>query len=449
MFAVEIEFHDGVSSSEFLLMRRPYMRIGSNELADIVVESRGITNDLVIYRGLGNEFSVYAADTQSGAKANFLEGTYSSEAQFSFGDVSIHMISLDADLALISNEYPERVGAEAISKAFGETIERFPAVAVNGERPIFISVGREKSIIIGRSRQCALRLNATDLGQEHCRIVSSGDKLFVDALTDYLPIRIETDKIGTRRIWERSKVLSLGKEVELLPIYGDEDLTTMNRYLSFLPFKNTSAANAPMLVSNSLAVKPSRISLGMGKPITIGRDPTNDVWINAGHISRHHAVVVYIDESTLEIKDLSSNGTIVNGAVIPRSENMEMPLENAELDFGEGIKLHIAIGDQINQEIIQQQTSLDIEKKKRDTLEISRKDAMEASDITDDITTDLNTEIELSDFTESADKSAVDRVNKYKLQESFNRCSTVPVFVGTVMIISVLAALFAVWLFNN
>ena len=452
MFAIEIEFHDGVSSSEFLLMRRPSLRIGSNDLADIVVESKGITNDLIVYRGLGREFSVYAADKQVGSKINFLEGSYLAEGHFSFGDVSVHILSLDNDLSLISNEYPERIGAEAINKAYSDTIEKFPAVVVNGDKPIFVSIGSKKSLTIGRSRLCFLRLSASDLGQEHCRVASDGQKLLVDALTDYLPVRIDNDRVGTRRIWSKGEVLYLGKEVELLPLYDESDLTSISRYINFRATKNAVSDNAPMLIGQSVTIKPSRVALALGKAITVGRDPTNDIWINAGHISRHHAVIAYVEEGKLEVKDLSSNGTLLNGQRLPRGENIEVPLEGTILDFGEGAKICVSVDGSIPQEDKNNsQTSLELGKHGGIDQRSPVTDRVITDDLNDNsiaLAENIASDFELINFGEITDNITEGRVNSYRLDEKLHR-RTAPVFVGSVVILSILAALFAVWLFNN
>ena len=41
MFALEIEFNDGVSSPEALLLRRPIVRVGSGDQAHVVIDGAG------------------------------------------------------------------------------------------------------------------------------------------------------------------------------------------------------------------------------------------------------------------------------------------------------------------------------------------------------------------------------------------------------------------------
>ncbi len=65
----------------------------------------------------------------------------------------------------------------------------------------------------------------------------------------------------------------------------------------------------------------------------IGRDPSSDVLLNDGTVSRRHARIV-IEENHAYIEDLgSTNGTRLNGQAIAPSERVPLP-NQAELQFG-------------------------------------------------------------------------------------------------------------------
>lgn len=52
----------------------------------------------------------------------------------------------------------------------------------------------------------------------------------------------------------------------------------------------------------------------LGPQVTIGRDETNDITVDDGTISTHHARIDRIDGPAFQLKDLeSANGTQVNG----------------------------------------------------------------------------------------------------------------------------------------
>ena len=60
------------------------------------------------------------------------------------------------------------------------------------------------------------------------------------------------------------------------------------------------------------------------KVITIGRDPSCSIVINDPQISRRHAIIKVSDLGKIEIVDLSSNGTSVNGN--PLRKNVPCPV---------------------------------------------------------------------------------------------------------------------------
>ena len=61
MFALEIEFHDGVSTPETLLVRRPHAIVGTSEFAHVVIEGAASSLcEMRISRGLGREFNCQA-----------------------------------------------------------------------------------------------------------------------------------------------------------------------------------------------------------------------------------------------------------------------------------------------------------------------------------------------------------------------------------------------------
>lgn len=67
---------------------------------------------------------------------------------------------------------------------------------------------------------------------------------------------------------------------------------------------------------------------------SIGRDPSSDVLINNGTVSRRHALIL-IEDDTAWVEDLgSTNGTKLNGQSLTVGERVPLPPQ-AELQFGE------------------------------------------------------------------------------------------------------------------
>lgn len=56
------------------------------------------------------------------------------------------------------------------------------------------------------------------------------------------------------------------------------------------------------------------------QPLSIGKTPENQIVFSHPSISRHHATLHYLDESTLVFEDHSTNGTTINGLRVQRSK---------------------------------------------------------------------------------------------------------------------------------
>ena len=112
MFALEIEFNDGVSSPEALLLRRPIVRVGSGDQAHVVIDGAGAdSSELRIYRRLGSTFicQVVSGTDHSSSSISY-NNCYSDSAQLEIGDVSITVTALDFDLALKGDESLDLAG---------------------------------------------------------------------------------------------------------------------------------------------------------------------------------------------------------------------------------------------------------------------------------------------------------------------------------------------------
>ena len=103
MFALEIDFRDGISPPETILVRRPHAVIGSSDSAHVVIEGAAANlSNLRLIRGLGREFSCKPMKTQNSSNSvPFVEGAYSGEIALDLREIN----TLDQQLYLrISDE---------------------------------------------------------------------------------------------------------------------------------------------------------------------------------------------------------------------------------------------------------------------------------------------------------------------------------------------------------
>ncbi|OVE79673.1 hypothetical protein BVY02_02530, partial [bacterium J17] len=169
MFALEIDFKDGISPPETILVRRPHAIIGNGEYAHVVVEGAASgLSEFRVTRGIGREFRCHAVRRSSAdnRQPGFLEGAYKGNAELNLGEVTAHLTPLDVDLQIQSSESPDRAGLRILRSSLNHSSPMFPAVVVLGPVPLFLSFRENTAVFVGRSRKCILRLDASDVSRE-------------------------------------------------------------------------------------------------------------------------------------------------------------------------------------------------------------------------------------------------------------------------------------------
>lgn len=342
MFALEIDFHDGVSSPEILLVRRPHVIIGTSENAHVVIE--GAASSLVelrVLRGLGREFRCHpiVRSGVSPSRIPFLEGVYSGDANISLGDVRVHITALDNDLRLFPDEAPDLAGLRIVRKALSQSSPLFPAVAVLGATPLFVSFSGDEPLIIGRSRKCALRLESSDISSEHARVGFENGQLWIEDLGSTNGTFIGSERVAGRQVFSVGEIVKIGGDYRLAAVQNPQDIAALKIYRDEFPEQSTSREVFPCIISESELIRPARFAMSEGSVISVGRDPTNDIWVGAPHISRKHLEISTSDLGIVEICDLSSNGTFINGEMLPKGSKIELPRERTIIDLNEGVSL--------------------------------------------------------------------------------------------------------------
>ena len=344
MFALEIDFHDGISPPETILVRRSSAIIGSSEFAHVVIEGASSSQcELRISRGLGREFRCQPVRKagQSMGGTSFNEGVYSGEAQILLGDITAHITSLDLDLQVLPDESPDHAGVRVLRSALLNAIPVFPAVAVLGEVPAFLSFPEKHPLLVGRSRKCGLRLNASDVSGEHARVGFEQGRFWVEDLGSTNGTFVGGERVAGRRYLERGETVSVGAEFVLAMVGHAEDVVRITAQSQGGASGSESPETYPCIVSNSDLVRPNRFVFGRSSVVSVGRDPANDIWIGAVHISRRHLEIHRTGAQSVSLLDLSSNGTYVNGERLPSHTLLAVESGSALVDLCSGIFLAI------------------------------------------------------------------------------------------------------------
>ena len=345
MFALEIDFHDGVSPSEVLLVRRAHAVIGAGEYAHVVIEGGASSvAEVRLTRGLGREFRCQPLKRPGAVSspASFLEGEYPGEAELDLGDVTTFITALDVDLQPFSELPPDRAAIKTLRRALTSPSPKLPAVALHGQMPVYVSFNPAQGLLVGRSRKCALRLDASDVSSEHARIDFEDGKFYVEDLSSTNGTFLVTSK-GNEKVNGRVEVppgdkISVGEGFNLSCVSSIEDINKLNLSLSS-DIISPEERVYPCVMSSSEFVRPSQLVLTPGGKVSIGRDPANDIWVGAPHISRHHSDIMLDHNGAVRIVDHSSNGTFLNGERLESEVPVRLLPGNAAIDLSSGISI--------------------------------------------------------------------------------------------------------------
>jgi len=347
VFALELDFHDGISPPETILVRRVNAVVGSSDLAHVVIE--GATSSLCelrLVRGLGREFGCYPVKRrgQDFSPPSFVEGAHQDSTNIQLGDVSVQVTALDGDLAVVPDEYFDSAAIRIFRRALTTSSPVFPAVAVLGAKPVFVSFHESSPLLVGRSRNCGLRLDASDVSSEHARIGLDDDSIWVEDLGSTNGTFVGGEAVSGRRYIQSGERITLGSEFSLVPVVNSDEVSSLTSE-AVVTTDPTVVKSFPCIVTSSKAVRPSRFPLREGARVRVGRDPANDIWVSAAHVSRSHVEICWNGGETFEIMDSSSNGTFVAETRLVHGERKEFSNSFTEIDLCSDVILAVCFDE--------------------------------------------------------------------------------------------------------
>ncbi len=355
MFALEIEFSDGISLPETIFLRRTSAILGSSETAHVFIESQSNLPDIRITRGLGREFRSDVvrrpSDADNITSPSGLTGTFTNRGEIQFGGVLIRIIALDVDLILEGDEAPDVAAIRVLRTALNYDSPLYPAISVLGGAPVLLSFSPRSPIKLGRARSCLLRFESSDVSAEHVQIGCDDGQCWVEDLGSTNGTLVSGEKISERTPITADSVISIGSEITFSLLLRPEDMSRLQNRPSVQAPPQRRQAKYPVIFSNDDNVRPSRFVLtGTGK-LTVGRDPANDIWINAPHISRCHLQFEWTDDGRMRVLDESSNGTSLEGDRLERGVPLDVLNDVRTIELGGGVELYIARSESEEQAI--------------------------------------------------------------------------------------------------
>lgn len=348
MFALEIHFKDGISQPEMILVRRPQALVGSSDLAHVVVEDMAnLQYQLRLVRDLGRRFRCKPVgmrpETQVPA---MLEGMYDGSTTIDLGPVSFHVSALDFDLGLRETEPPDRAGVRVLRQACATPSPLFPALVLPGTPPLVVSFVPDQPIYIGRSKECALRLDSSEISAKHARIGYESGQFWVEDLGSTNGTFVNQQQIAGRVAVAAGVPILLGREVTIIGATSEDQIGKVTRQGGDRVVAIAPERRYPILLSVSEVARPARMVIPIGTTVTIGRDPKSDMWLGAPHISRSHCAMTLSKTGLLSVNDQSTNGTAYDEGILKRGDVLESSKDGKVLDFGGGVTVAICFSEE-------------------------------------------------------------------------------------------------------
>ena len=343
MFAIEIDFDDGVSQPETIYVRRPQVVIGASDYAHVVIEDmKDLGVELRILRDVGRRLRCKPIGTEAAVAALGLQDkVYDNCASISFAGISLHVQALDSDLIYRDGEPPDRAGVRVLQAAAAVSGPKYPAIMVFGQNPMMLSFSPRQSVTIGRSNQCIVRLE--------------GGSFLIEDLGSTNGTFVDQQQIGGPTKVAAGMPIVLSREVSIAGI-DSEELAQKLYSVSAEKVETVPPAprrGYPALVCISEGARPARVALQQNASLKLGRDPASDMWLGVPHVSRIHCLVSRGHDSELIVKDMSTNGTRYDDGVLHRGETLAIHQEPKVLDFGGGITVAICFNEDQEREFIE------------------------------------------------------------------------------------------------
>ena len=347
MFALEISFHDGVSQPEMILVRRPQALVGASDYAHVVIEDmKGVDYQLRLIRDVGSKFRCKPVGLAQGVNVpELLEGVYDRQLSLDTGNLQLHVTCLDIDLALKNGEPPDRAGVRVLRQACAASGPQFPAVVVGGAVPMVISFVPDQPIYIGRSNQCAVRLDSADISAKHARMGYESGQFWVEDLGSTNGTFVNRQQISGRVNVDPLVPVVLGSQISIQGVTSQEELAHAVN-VDAKTIQKPSSRRYPILFSVSEVARPARLVLPIGVSVTIGRDPASDMWLGAPHISRRHCEITLSKTGVTSVQDFSTNGTAYDEGVLKRGRVLELHDEPKVLNFGGNLTVGICFNEE-------------------------------------------------------------------------------------------------------
>ena len=362
MFLIEIKFTDGISAPEKVIVLRPIVIVGSSELAHVVIEGATINiKELQIIRMLGRSFLVSPlkkVGTTLALTKDF--DFYNTTAEIDLGGVLLTITSLDLETIDKVDNINEIISSNYVSRMVNQDEILFPALVVESNRSTFVcSFSDMRPCVVGRGKNAHVRIDSSDISSRHALITFEKGKYFLEDLQSTNGTFVNAEKLIGKRQINNSDSILIGSLYQIRLVTNLQEYEACNVYSYIQSSPSKTVKSYPVIHCSSAQVQPNFLQFSKLHKILIGRDPENDIWVGAAHISRIHVEIVKNDD-TFYIRDLSSNGTILNKKPLPHNIQVVLEKKFNEIDLGNNIILALCFSEEDEQFYVNSNNDLNI-----------------------------------------------------------------------------------------
>lgn len=348
MFALEIQFKEPLSQCETLLVRRSQVLIGSSDQAHVVVDDMApLQYQIQLVREVGRQFRCVPVGMSDSVQIPpMLAGVFTGNATLDLGPISMNIIALDVDLALRENEATDRAGVRVLRQATATGGPKFPAVVFASSPPTVVSFAPDQQLYIGRSGDCALRIDAPEISAKHARVSFESGQFWVEDLGSTNGTFVDSQQISGKVAVDPCTPIRLGRDTLVYGVLNQDEIGSFSKQRADRSGGVVVERRYPVLISLSEIARPARLVVPLGGSVRVGRDPSSEMWLGAPHISRQHCIVGLSKTGELSITDQSTNGTSYGDGVLKRGNSISTTGTPRVLDFGGGITVAICFTEE-------------------------------------------------------------------------------------------------------
>lgn len=347
MFALRIEFHDGVTAPEMIFIRRGDAIVGASSAAYVALEGLSPSiGEFRIVRGIGTEFYTISTSPRANTNLQKIEGVYEGVISLTLGEVITTIWSLDTDLLVRYGEPQDQSAINTLRRAICKRVDMFPCLALVGEAVSFFPINMEMPLLAGRSRRCTLRSDLSGLGTEHAEFSYSEESFWVAPLEGAggVTVKGQTLRQG-RHSFQPGEEVSLVPGASVFGLNGFDDLEELRtRLVSYKPM--TDRQIYPVIYARGPGIKGlQKYEFNRISRFVVGRDPASDIWIQAAHVSSYHLEITLDALGVVKVVDASTNGTYLGDTRMERGVPVEFSNGPAVLDLQMGFEICICFSD--------------------------------------------------------------------------------------------------------